>query len=170
MAAEGFTELVLPPGFTTAPAAWDLSLLSRTPEELSWRVCPLDEGEAVEGFLRLTLPEEELSLREGSLRETLPLLSREEFLRVTPLEEEVFCRELVRPPLTDDEFLSEVLRPNEELLSEEELPRFIVEVLLSEDEELMRLTEERLSDEDLLLSAEELLREEDVLTEEDLLL
>lgn len=162
MAAEGFTELVLPPGFTTAPAAWDLSLLSRTPEELSWRVCPLDEGEAVEGFLRLTIPEEELSLREGSLRETLPLLSREEFLRATPLEE-VFCLELVRLPLTDDEFLSEVLRPNEELLSEEELPRFIVEALLSEDEELLRFTEERLSD-------EELLREVEVPTEEELLL
>lgn len=77
---------------------------------------------------------------------------------------------MVRPPLTDDEFLSEVLRPNEELLSEDELPRFTVEVLLSEDEELLRFTEERLSDEDLLLSAEEVLREEEVLTEDDFLL
>lgn len=77
-------------------------------------------------------------------------MSRDELLRETSPE---LCLELERTPLTDDELLSEDLRPTEDLLSEEDLPLF---------------TDERLSEEDLLLSAEDLLREED--TEEDLLL
>lgn len=78
-------------------------------------------------------------------------MSRDELLRETSPE---LCLELERTPLTDDELLSEDLRPTEDLLSEEDLPLF---------------TDERLSEEDLLLSAEDLLREEED-TEEDLLL
>lgn len=139
---------MLPPGLTTASAERDLSLLSRTPEELSWRAAG-----ASEGFLRVTLPEDLLSSREEPLRETLPL-SRDELLRENPPEEELLCRELERLLPTDDGLFSEDLRPTEDLLSEEDLPLF---------------TDERLSDEDLLLSAEDLLREEED-TEDDFLL
>lgn len=108
---------MLPPGFTTASAERDLSLLSRIPEGLSWRA-----------------------------EELLPPDTEEVLLRVTPLEDEVFCFELERPPLTDDELRSEVLRPTEDLLSEVDLPRFIVEVL-REDEVF--------TEDDLLLESEE---------------
>lgn len=82
-------------------------------------------------------------------------MSSEELLRENPPEEELLCRELERPLPTDDELFSEDLRPTEDLLSDEDLPRF---------------TDERLSDEDLLLSAEDLLREEEEDTEDDFLL
>lgn len=108
---------MLPPGFTTASAERDLSLLSRTPEGLSWRA-----------------------------EELLPPDTEEVLLRVTPLEDDVFCFELERPPLTDDELRSEVLRPTEDLLSEVDLPRFTVEVL-REDEVF--------TEDDLLLESEE---------------
>lgn len=152
---------MLPPGFTTASAERDLSLLSRTPEGLSWRA-----------------------------EELLPPDTEEVLLRVTPLEDEVFCFELERPPFTDDELRSEVLRPTEDLLSEVDLPRFTVEVLREDevfteddllleseeedrtalpdfrDEELpedtvLRLLEEEEDDDDELL-LEELLSEEDL--------
>lgn len=103
-------------------------------------------GEA-EGFLRVTLPEDLLPSIEEPPRDTLPL-SRDELRRETPLEEELLCLELERPFPTDDELFVEDLRPTEDLLSEEDLPRF--------------------TDDDLLLSEEDLLREEED-TEEDFL-
>lgn len=120
MAADGFTELVLPPGLTTASAERCLSLLSRTPEELSWRVFPLGAEDAVD-----------------------------ERRRVTPLEEELLRLELERLLFTDDELLSEDLRPTEDLLSEDDL---------------------LLSTEEFPLSTEDLRREEELFTEDDLLL
>lgn len=82
-------------------------------------------------------------------------MSRDELLRETSPE---LCLELERTPLTDDELLSEDLRPTEDLLSEDEerteLPELREEELLEEPE--LRLDE----DDELLL--EELLSEEDL--------